>query len=208
MFSSKGPCVGLSTIDGESLISFSPIEAIIGRELGTKVGEAVNELEDGKGDSTCVIIADGNADGCTDGFVVGVDGFDDGEGTRGSIVGIVVGRSKCVVVGVEEDSLTEVGVIDGIALLFNDGMLESSDRMFNGESEDIGAVVGSKVESSNVASVMGSGVCISFVGPAVDGVLEEEMALGLEDRGSDVGGTGDDGSVDGIELGVTEASDS
>ena len=194
-----GPCVGLSTIDGESLISFSPIGAIIGRELGTKVGEAVNELEDG-------IIADGNADGCTVGFVVGVDGFDDGEGTRGSIMGIVVGRSKCVVVGVEEDSLTEVGVIDGIALLFNDGMLESSDRMFNGESEDIGAVVGSKVESSNVASVMGSGVCISVVGRPVDVVLEEETALGLEDRCSDVVGTGDDGDVDGIELGATEVS--
>ena len=182
------------------MIPFSPIGAIIGRELGTKVGEAVNELEDG-------IIADGNADGCTDGFVEGVDGFDDGEGTRGSVVGFVDGWSKGVFVGVEEDSLSEVGVIDGLpALLFNDGMLESNDSMSNGESEDIGAAVGTKVESSNVGSVMGSGVCISFVGPAVDGVLEEELTVGLEDRGSDVGGTGDDGDVDDIELGVTEVS--
>ena len=104
--------------------------------------------------------------------------------------------------------MSDVGVIEGIPpLLCNDGMLESNDGMPNGESEDIGAVVGTEVDSSNVGSVMGSGVCISFVGPAVDGVLEEEMALGLEDRGSDVGGTGDDGDVDGIELGVTEASD-
>ena len=192
------------------MISFSPIGAIVGRELVTNfVGEAVNGLEDGEGDSTCVILPDGNADRCTDGLVVGVDGFDDGEGTRCSIVGFVDGRFKCVVVGVERDSLSEDGVIEGILLLLcNDGMLESNDGMSNGESEDIGAVVGTEVDSSNVGSVMGSGVCISIVGLAVEGVLEEEMALGLEDRGSDVGGIGDDGDVNGRELGVTEASDS
>ena len=187
-------------------MSFPPIGAIVGRELVIKfVGEAVNGLEDGEGDCTCVILDDGNADG----LVVGLDGFDDGEGTRCSIVGFVDGRFKCVVVGVERDSLSEDGVIEGILLLLcNDGMLESNDGMSNGESEDIGAVVGTEVDSSNVGSVMGSGVCISIVGPAVEGVLEEEMALGLEDRGSDVGGTGDDGDVNGRELGVTEASDS
>ena len=192
------------------MISFSPIGAIVGRELVTEfVGEAVNGLEDGEGDSTCVILPDGSADGCTDEFVVGVDGFDDGEGTRASVVGFVDGWSKYEVVGVEEDSLSEVGVIEGIpTLLCNDGMLESNDGMSNGDSKDIGVVVGTRDASSNVGSAMGSGVCISTVGPAVDGVLEEEMALGLEDRGSDVGGTGDDGDVDGIELGVTEASDS
>ena len=171
------------------------------------MGEAVNGLEDGEGDSTCVILPDGSADGCTDEFVVEVDGFDDGEGTRGSVLGFVDGWSKCVVVGVEEDSLSEVGAIDGLpALLCNDGMLESNDSMSNGESEDIGAAVGTKVESSNDGSVMSSDVCISIVGLAVEGVLEEEMTVGLEDRGSDVGGTGDDGDVDDIELGVTEVS--
>ena len=101
------------------MISFSPIGTIVGRELVTiDEGKAENELEDGEGDSTCVVFADGTGDGCTDGFVVRVDGFDDGEGTRGSIVGIVDGMSKCVVVGVGVDSFSVVGVIEGIPVLF------------------------------------------------------------------------------------------